>query len=237
METEFFTWVYWGSDKAEIIRNFGLAAAAVIGLPFLIWRTIAAHKSAQAAVTRSIASLKQSEASLRQSEISSKQAEAALEQAKSTQKQTELIVNNQFLEYLIKGFDQIASDNPSVRLGAIYVLERLAEESEKDRYPIMSILKLYLGSAAKFCYSDYLKYVEIDVDSVNEYITPEIEERFPYLIPEFQKEWPAAPPDVQAIMQILGGRIRTGILGKNFLNFRSINLKYRNFHFLFGHIK
>jgi hypothetical protein len=155
MENEILSWAYWGSDKSEIIRNFALALAALIGVPFLIWRTFATHKSAKAALTRSMASLKQSEASLKQAEISNKQAEAAFEQSKAVQKQTQLLVKNQFLEYLIKGFDQLSNENPSVRLGAIYILERLATESEQDRHCIMNALKLYVESTAKFSSSKW----------------------------------------------------------------------------------
>jgi hypothetical protein len=39
MENEILSWAYWESDKSEIIRNFALALAALIGVPFLIWRT------------------------------------------------------------------------------------------------------------------------------------------------------------------------------------------------------
>ena len=228
MESEFLSWAYWGADKSEVIRNLGIVLVAFIGLPFLIWRSIAAHITAKAALTTSMASLRQSEALLTQTEVANKQADAALNQSKNAEKQTEILLRNQFLEYLIKGFDQLSSENPNKRIGAIYILERLAETSEQDRYPILRALQLYLKSSSGLPYADFLKLSGIDEESLNsakeKIETPEMEDFLLHLIPESYRVWPTPSPDIQAIAEILGGNIRKGLVGKNTLFFSGVNL-------------
>jgi hypothetical protein len=50
----------------------------------------------------------------------------------------------QITERFTRAIDQLGSDKSEIRLGGIYALERIANESEKDYWPIMEILTAYV---------------------------------------------------------------------------------------------
>ena len=70
-------------------------------------------------------------------EAFNKSAEAALENAKAAQ-------DKQITERFTKAVEQLASQEVAVRLGGIYALERIANDSEKDHWTIMEILTAFV---------------------------------------------------------------------------------------------
>ena len=113
-----FSWAYWqeggtSTSRSEVFRNVGLFFVAMIALGFGIWRAWTAH---------------------RQAEASQRQAEAASEQARIAQQ-------GQITERFSRATEHLGSGELPVRLGGIYALWRLAQDSpERDVVPVIDIL-------------------------------------------------------------------------------------------------
>lgn len=63
---------------------------------------------------------------------------------KNTQKSLEVSQEGQITERFTRAVDQLGSEKLEIRLGGIYALERIANESDKDYWPIMEILTAYI---------------------------------------------------------------------------------------------
>jgi uncharacterized protein YjbI with pentapeptide repeats len=240
-------------SSSEDFKNYGLVLAAILGLPFLIWRSYSAHKTALSSLKHSEASLKQSEAALRQAQNSAEQAKAALSQAETNTTQTNILITSQFVENIIKAFSQLESENPGVRLGAIYALRRLANDSAIDKSAIDDALTQYIN------FSTPQQKITLELDEKTKKImeSEEFEKRYieqSSLIPESVKVWPPPKPDTQAILTYLGSSINyvrfegrdftgAGLIMSNFDNaifsscdlsgakFCGASLKNANFYF------
>jgi len=119
-----FSWAYWhdggSASRSEVVRNLGLLAAGVIGLGFGIWRAYTAYRQTQA---------------------SQRQAEAANEQAKAANEQARIAEQGQFTERFSRAAEHLGSEQLPVRLGGIYALWRLIEDSPKrDVTSVIDIL-------------------------------------------------------------------------------------------------
>jgi uncharacterized protein YjbI with pentapeptide repeats len=68
----------------------------------------------------------------------------AEEDLKATQKNLEVIQEGQITERFTRAIEQLGNEKLEIRLGGIYALERIANESEKDYWPIMEILTAYV---------------------------------------------------------------------------------------------
>jgi uncharacterized protein YjbI with pentapeptide repeats len=116
-----------GTAYQEAAKNFLFAFAGAFGAPFLVWRTWVAHKQATAAV---------------------EQARVALDNHITGifSKSVELL--GLVREVKTVGIDgtSIARSIPNIesRLGALYSLERLLNESEKDQRAILETLCAYV---------------------------------------------------------------------------------------------
>ena len=134
----FLSWTYWqeaggtATSRSEVLRNVGLLAAGVIGLGFGVWRAWTAHQQAQA---------------------SQSQAEAANEQARIAEQ-------GQITDRFSTAAERLGSDQRPVRIGGIYALWRLAQDSpERDMTSVIDLLCAFVrnppvekdatGSAAK----------------------------------------------------------------------------------------
>lgn len=108
-----------GTNPAEDIRNYGLATGAVFGVPFLIWRSFVAQK--QVDVT---------------------------EQGHITDRINKA-VEGLGAEKTVKrdGVDQ-TEPNLEVRIGALYALERISQDSDRDHVNVMEILCAYIRNNA-----------------------------------------------------------------------------------------
>ena len=102
-----FTYSYWkarGSDNAaEIVRNLGLLAAAIVGLVFAIWRTMIAQKGSY------------------------------------------LTEQGQITDRYATAVKLLAADTAQTRIGAIYALKRIAQDSpERDFLPVVDLLSEFV---------------------------------------------------------------------------------------------
>lgn len=96
----------------EVLRNIVLSIAALVSLPFVIWRAQANDRS--------------SKASHRQSEVASRQIEIA----------TESQINDRFT----RAMEQLGSENLTIRIGGVHALGKIAEDSPRDAQTIIDIL-------------------------------------------------------------------------------------------------
>ena len=118
------SWAFWQeggqASRSEIVRNLGLLSAGLIGLGFGIWRAYTAYRQTQAAQG---------------------QAAAATEHAKVANEQAFIAQQGQFTERFSRAAEHLGSEGLPVRLGGIYALWRLAEDSpERDVVPVIDIL-------------------------------------------------------------------------------------------------
>lgn len=66
----------------------------------------------------------------------------------TTLKNLEIAQEGQVTQRFSKAIEQLGSDKLEIRLGGIYALERIANESEKDLWPIMEILTAFVRENA-----------------------------------------------------------------------------------------
>jgi hypothetical protein len=112
----------------------------------------------------------------------------------------------QITDRFTKAINQLGETGPeklAIRLGAIYALERIARDSERDHWPIMEILTAYVRENASW------KEEEQPTQS--------------------NQSPPRLATDIQAILTVLGRRVRTFGKGEDQrLNLRHIALKAAN---------
>ena len=131
------------TTQHEAIRNLGLALAAIIGLPFLVWRSIVAQKQVDVAeqgqitdrINDAVKGLGTEKTVKRQRRDANGEALYVLD-ADGTPDETQPI------------WDDITEPNLEVRIGAIYALERIAQDSDRDHIQIMEILCAYIRQNA-----------------------------------------------------------------------------------------
>lgn len=106
------------NPASEDIRNLGLAAGAMIGIPFLIWRSVVAQK--QVNVT---------------------------EQGHITDRINKAVEGlGSFRSANAK--DKESDPNIEVRIGSLFALERISQDSARDHIQIMEILCAYIRNNA-----------------------------------------------------------------------------------------
>jgi hypothetical protein len=110
-------------------------------------------------------------------------------------KNLQLTQDRQITEHYTRAVEQLGSDKLELRLGAIYALERIARDSERDHWPIMEILTAYIR--------EHAPRKETEQRSKEEGSSTET-------LPTQNHELPPKPTtDVQAILTVLGRRTRT----------------------------
>jgi hypothetical protein len=153
-----------GVNYQEIVRNFLLAFASAFGAPFLVWRAWVAHQQANAAA---------------------EQARVALENHV-----TGILFKAVELSGLVREMKSsrpdgtpVAQSAPNVeaRLGALYLLERLLLESQRDQRAILETLCAYVRENSP---------LEVSKDEADAPISP----------------LPTRRGDVQAALTIIGRR-------------------------------
>jgi uncharacterized protein YjbI with pentapeptide repeats len=122
------------SDIAGSLTVFFTVLGALIAGPLLIWRVITAHIQAQAA---------QHQAETGREAHYTTLFTKAVEQLGATREIKE--VSEIISKEGVKQREVLTRTEPNleVRLGAIYALERIASESERDHWPIMEVLCAY----------------------------------------------------------------------------------------------
>lgn len=219
--TTFSTIANWILSNSEVLRNLSLCIVALIGLPFLIWRSSAANKSANASLTSAQATLDNSKASLVQSEVAIKHSEVVLEQAKSSKINDSHKLNLKYTELLANAYNQLGSDVPIIRIGAIKILDRVSEDSPRDYYSIMDALLSHIRYYAYWPPETQIKDREIAAsESIAKLDYPPelqdfIEKKPDYLSTRFD-----LPPDIQTALSVIGQRKHQG----KFIDFNDIDL-------------
>lgn len=121
------------SDGFEAARNLGLILAAVIGLPFLIWRSWVGERQARAALRH---------AQSAEENVVTTSFTRAIDQLGATREVKETDGTSGETR-------TVQRPNLEVRLGALYALERLATTSKKDMAAIAEIIAAYLRENAE----------------------------------------------------------------------------------------
>jgi hypothetical protein len=85
-------------------------------------------------------------------------AEAANKNAEAANKNANVANQKHITERFAKAMEQLGSEKIEVKLGAIYTLEGIAEDSEKDQWTIMEILTAFVRKNAPIKEEDHLQY-------------------------------------------------------------------------------
>lgn len=140
----------------EAIRNIGLVAAAVLGAPFVIWRAMVAQKQANTSeqshitdqINKAVAGLGAERKVDRIGRpISIVTNQEGIEAETIIEWQGSPICSDDYEQVTKRETWQAFSETrPSieVRVGAIYSLERLAQDSPRDHVQVMEILAAYI---------------------------------------------------------------------------------------------
>jgi hypothetical protein len=116
----------------------------------------------------------------------------------ATERTVEISQESYITERFTQAIAQLGDDKLEVRLGAIYALERIAKDSEKDYWPIMEVLTAYLRKNAHWP-RGHSGTIRLDRD---------------------------VPSDTQAVMTVLNRRARHYGNGEEFrLDLRNTDLR------------
>jgi hypothetical protein len=192
-----FSWGYWqeggAASRSEIVRNLGLLAAAVIGLGVGSWRAVTGYLQARAAQD---------------------QAAAATEQAKVANEQARIAQQGQFTERFSRAAEQLGNPALPVRLGGIYALWRLAQDSPKrDLTSVIDILCAFVRDPP---------HPPVDRPK------PDTREGRPAAAENEANARKKPRPDVQSILDLIGGRdarYRERLPDSHHLNLTGANLR------------
>lgn len=109
-----------------------------IGLALLWWRSSSLARQTKATLETTKALFEQAKIAARQADVAEKRHYA----------QTIADREQRITDSFAKAVDQFSSQNLETRLGAIYTLERLAKESEREYWPIMETLSAFVRERA-----------------------------------------------------------------------------------------
>jgi len=124
----------------------------------------------------------------------------------------QLTQDRQITEHYTRAIEHLGSDKLEVRLGAIYALERIARDSERDHWPIMEILTAYVREHAPWKEAEQLSKEEISPSETQP--------------TQNHQSLPKPTTDIQAVLTVLGRRTRTYGKGEDQrLNLSRTNLR------------
>lgn len=123
--SDWLTLAFWTKDSTSV-RDLILVLGSIVGGGLLIWRTINHDHQTRAAKS---------------------QARTA-EQGRITDRINKAVENLNAERTVQKEDSDHTEPNIGVRIGAIYALERIAQDSERDHIPIMEILCAYIRENA-----------------------------------------------------------------------------------------
>lgn len=135
--------------------------------------------------------------------------EATEKQVEATQKQVEIAREGQITERFNKAVEHLGSDDLTIRLGGIYALERIAEDSETHHWPVMEVLTAFVRENAPR--KQEAEHPERKVGSTAS-IWGEMEPR----------------TDIQAILTVIGRRSTKLEKADQFLDLRGTELRGAN---------
>ena len=186
--SDWLSWLWVNRD--EIVRLLTLIGGA-IGIYFLAIRTRAADRTARAA--------------LDQAKVAADQAKTA---ADRHEEQTKADRERRITESFAKAVEQLGSDKLETRLGAIYTLERISQESEREYWPIMETLTAYVREHAPWPPRQALAnpLVELQGSSAGERAGESTSAEKPENATEQASIQVRPATDIQAILTVLGRR-------------------------------
>jgi len=116
-EPSFFSLAYWGQSvggvsRSEVYRNFGLAIIAFLGTCFAMWRAVTSHR----------------------------QASASQLQAKTAHRQADIAEQGLITDRFSTAAEHLGSKELPVRLGGIYALWRLVQDS--PAHDVISVIDI-----------------------------------------------------------------------------------------------
>jgi hypothetical protein len=107
----------------------------------------------------------------------------------ATWRQVQVNRDGQITERFTRAIDQVGSDNPDVRIGGIYALERIAMNSPQDRNTVQYILGAFVRNHAPW---------PVGAPDGPEHPTVSVDVNLPWMR--------SRAPDIQAAMGVLGRR-------------------------------
>ncbi len=127
---------------AVALRNVGLVLAAMVGIPFLVWRSVVAQKQVDVAeqghitdrINAAVQGLGADKIVKRPPMRKADGPAAATGDGKP--------------DTAPPGMDEVSAPNLEVRIGSIYALERIAQDSDRDHVQVMEILCAYIRQNA-----------------------------------------------------------------------------------------
>ncbi|MBY5988354.1 pentapeptide repeat-containing protein [Roseovarius atlanticus] len=147
---------YSGDPTGAAIRNIGLVLAAAFGAPFIAWRSMVAQKQADVAeqgqitdrINTAVEGLgAEKTVSIHRKDREGKYLYHEREGSEHRGEGSEYRGKNK-LDYKRPVIVQLTEPNLEVRVGAVYALKRIAEDSPRDRVTILDILCSYVRQNA-----------------------------------------------------------------------------------------
>ena len=141
--------------NGSAIRNIGLLLVAVIGAPFLVWRSVVAQKQVDVAeqgqitdrINKAIEGLGSEKTVRKIIEIPRYQKENS-EWKRDKEDRLVPALRPDGIPLIDREIYEHTLPNLEVRIGAIYALERIAQDSSRDHIQIMEILCAYIRENA-----------------------------------------------------------------------------------------
>jgi hypothetical protein len=189
----------------KVLTTAGLIFGGIIGLINIVF-----------AAKRAYAMEETAKAANESAKAANKNAEIALENTKIALKNLKISEDKQITERFAKAIEQLASEKIEVRLGAIYTLERIAKDSEKDQWTIMEVLTAFVRENAP---------IKKEEKSQNK--KPLIDD---FLNTQNKKETDELPKlrlDIQACLTVIGGREHPDPKNKK-LDLSNVNIAQAN---------
>ena len=109
--------------------------------------------------------------------------------AVATWRQVQVNREGQITERFTRAIDQLGSETTDVRIGGIYALRRIADNSPSDRNTVQFILGAFVRTHASW---------PVGMPDGPEHPTPTVDQHLPWLH--------VRAPDIQAVMETLGNR-------------------------------
>ncbi len=113
-------------------------------------------------------------------------------------KQVQVAQEGQITERFTRAIEQLGSQEMAIRLGGIYALERIANDSDKDYWPIMETLTAYVREQAPWRESDQ----DLTTPPPKNFLWNELGES----PPTTSAPVPKPGTDIQAVLTVLGRR-------------------------------
>ncbi len=167
-----------GQNDRAAVRNVGLVLAALVAGGFAVWRAEIARRATAAA---------EAQVKRQQDRDYADLFTKAVEQLGTTRE--------------IRSKDDEGNDiytykpNIEVRLGAIYALERISQDSERDHIAVMETLCAYVRENAPGAGCEALPVTDVKNDQIREWV----------------RAFPDVRSDVQAVLTVLGRRSKARV--------------------------